>query len=367
MSIRNNVIRVDLKQLTLNAMAIKSALNPGTLLMAVVKAEAYGHGMLKAARAFQKAGAEYFGVAIAEEGIGLREAGFSEPILVFGPAVPEAVEACVRFHLTQTIMDAQMVKWIDSTARRLQVRAPVHVKIDTGMNRIGLRGEKALSEVRAALQDAKNVAWTGIYTHFADADAPDTTFTQGQLNAFLDLTKGLPGHIIRHAAASAAALRDPGTHLDMVRPGIALYGCTPVRTNLPIRPAMAWTTEVDYLKTVPAGESISYGRTHTVTRDSLVATLPVGYGDGYHRFASNRGRVLIGGEYAPILGRVCMDQMMVDVTGIKEVRLGSEAVLLGTQGGKSITPEDLGESFGTICYEALLAPSPRVRREWVNG
>ena len=205
---------------------------------------------------------------------------------------------------------------------------------------------------------------TGAFTHFADADGETETFTRRQLEKFLQMCEILPEGILLHAANSAAALRYPEARLDMVRPGIAMYGCPPVKTEVPLRPAQRWVTEAVHVKTIEKGDTVSYGRTFTAEKEMRVATLPVGYGDGYHRMLSNRGKVLIGGKFAPILGRVCMDQTMVDVTNIPEAVPGAEAVLLGRQGENEITADQLGEWAGTISYEVLLAPTARVTRRY---
>ena len=367
MNLRGNVVRVDLEQLKRNAKLLVNEMQPDTRVMAVVKADAYGHGLAEAALAFAGAGVMSLCVATPDEGVRLRDKGVRLPILVLGPSMPEAAEACVYNGLSQTVADIHAVNRIAYAAARLHKEAAVHIKVDTGMNRVGLRGAAAFHAVADAVRNAPGVILEGVYTHFADADNPDERFTLFQLERFLTLCAQLPRTVVRHAAASAAALRLPQTRLDGVRLGIALYGCPPVTAALPLDFAMRWTTEVVFHKTVPSGETIGYGRAYTAGRDMTVATLSVGYGDGYHRCAAGTGKVLIGGVFAPIVGRVCMDQIMVDVTGIDGALTGAEAVLLGTQGDRRITPEDLGKSFGTIAYEALLSPSQRVRREWIGG
>lgn len=366
MIIRHNVRTVNIGQLRRNLQAIKSVLPKGTLLMAVVKADAYGHGMATVAHMARESGADQLAVATPEEGITLREHGFEMPILVMGAAFQAGIEACIEADLTQTVMDAKMVALIDEEAEWQEKVAKIHIKIDTGMNRIGLGGEETLRQVLSAIRGREHIVLTGVYTHFADADGEDEAFTKRQYEIFLRLTRDLPKNVLRHSANSAATLRHPEMCLDMVRVGIALYGCPPVKTALPLLPALSWTCEVTHLKTVPKGESVSYGRTYTASKDTLVATLCVGYGDGFHRALSGRGRVLIGGEYADIIGRVCMDQTMVDVTGIKGVAVGSEAVIIGTQGGKTITPDDVAKAADTISYEVLLAPTCRVPRVYID-
>jgi alanine racemase len=257
-----------------------------------------------------------------------------------------------------------MIEWLYKECLRQKKDAFVHLKVDTGMGRIGVRTEDEARAVLEALQSSPQVKLTGTYTHFADADGSEEKFTMQQLTAFERITGKLPKNILRHAANSAATLRYPQTHFDMVRPGIALYGCPPVKTDVPLRPAQRWVTEVIHVKEIVPGDTVSYGRTFTAEKHMRVATLPVGYGDGYHRMLSNRGKVLIGGKFAQILGRVCMDQTMVDVTDIPAAVPGAQAMLLGRQGQSEITADQLGDWAGTISYEVLLAPTVRVIRRY---
>jgi alanine racemase len=257
-----------------------------------------------------------------------------------------------------------MIAWLAQECRGQKKEAFVQLKVDTGMGRIGVRNEVEAQAVLKALQAAPQVKLTGAYTHFADADGSEEKFAMQQLAAFERITGMLPKGILRHSANSAATLRYPNTHFDMVRPGIALYGCPPVKTDVPLRPAQRWVTEVIHVKEISPGDTVSYGRTFTAEKPMRVATLPVGYGDGYHRMLSNRGKVLIGGEFAKILGRVCMDQTMVDVTDIPAAVPGAQAVLLGKQGGNEITADQMGDWAGTISYEVLLAPTVRVIRRY---
>jgi alanine racemase len=257
-----------------------------------------------------------------------------------------------------------MIEWLAQECCRQNKDAFVHLKVDTGMGRIGVRNKVEAQAVLKALQAAPQVKLTGAYTHFADADGSEEKFTMQQLAAFERITGMLPKGILRHTANSAATLRYPNTHFDMVRPGIALYGCPPVNTDVPFQPAQRWVTEVIHVKEIDPGDTVSYGRTFTAEKHMRVATLPVGYGDGYHRMLSNRGKVLIGGEFAKILGRVCMDQTMVDVTEIPAAVPGTEAVMLGRQGQNRITADQMGDWAGTISYEVLLAPTVRVIRRY---
>ncbi len=364
MQYRKNERVVDLQAIRDNVCALKKAVLPNVKLMAVVKADAYGHGMIQVAKAAISAGASFLGVATPDEGVLLRENHIDAPILVFGALNRDGAEAAVQYGLTQTVCRADMIHWLRMECERWQKEAFVHIKVDTGMGRIGVRTQDEAQAVLEALQNAPKVKLTGAYTHFADADGSEEEFTHLQLVAFERITGKLPKGILRHAANSAATLRFPQTHFDMVRTGIALYGCPPVKTDVPLRPAQRWVTAVIHVKEIGPGDTVSYGRTFTADKHMRVATLPVGYGDGYHRMLSGRGKVLIGGDFAPILGRVCMDQTMVDVTDIPAAVPGAEAVLLGRQGPNEITADQMGQWAGTISYEVLLAPTVRVTRRY---
>lgn len=362
---RGNRITVHLGQLKTNVMAIKSVLND-TLLMAVVKANGYGHHAEYVARAALEAGADMLAVARPQEGIALRHSGITAPILVLGATSAKEIESCITHCLMQTVMDIDTVRLIDETAQKIGQKAVVHVKLDTGMNRIGIHTQEEWTAIQSVLAAAEYIRWEGVYTHFADADGETEAFTVRQIQLFDALTRHLPKTILRHAANSAATLRYPKAHFDMVRVGIALYGYPPVNTALPLHPVLEWECEVVYVKTIEKGETVSYGRTFTADRQMQLATLALGYGDGYHRAASNCGKVLINGAYARIVGRICMDQTIVDVTDIPLVCVGAKATLIGKQKDKQITAEDIARACGTISYEVLLAPTDRVQRVYVH-
>ncbi len=359
MQYRQTRIEVDISKIADNVRKLGSAMGDVPLL-AVVKANAYGHGQLRVSETALNAGAKWLGVAIAEEGEYLRENGITAPILVMGGVNERGAEASVRHHLTQTVFDVNSVKHLSEAGRKLGLRPQVHIKLDTGMGRIGVCSKEALAEVLEAIGQAGNIDITGAFTHFANADAEDDSYTEKQLERFKDFSTMLPSGIIRHAAASAALLRYPQTRFDMVRAGIVMYGYAPVESSLSVEPALSWKTEIVYIKTVEAGECISYGCTYRTTEPTVIATLPVGYGDGYHRALSGKAEVLVGGIRCPVLGRVCMDQMMVDVSAVPNVRIGEEAVLLGRQGKETIDAEQLAAWANTISYEILLAATARV-------
>ena len=369
--IRQNHAVIDLDVIRSNYRVLREMVSPKTEVMPVIKANAYGHGLIETARVLVDEGAEHFAVALAEEGIELRLAGIAGEILVLGASTPRAAKDCIRYHLTQTVFTPEMVMCLEQAAAAENGEALMHIKLDTGMNRIGLKTESEAAALTAALKTAPHVRVTGIYTHFADADHLTETgdlhsFSNQQLKRFQTLRSCFDPSIPAHVSNSAMSLAAPEAWFERVREGIVLYGYPPVPTDLPFRPALSWMTEVVHVKEVRAGESIGYGCTYTAQQDMRIATVAVGYGDGYHRMLSNRGKMLIHGHMAPIVGRVCMDQTMVDVTHIPDVRAGDEAVLIGCQGNERIDAEMLAEWAGTISYEVLLSISPRVERIYLN-
>jgi alanine racemase len=336
--------------------------------MPVVKANAYGHGAVAVARAALQAGADRLAVNRVAEGVELRQAGLQVPILVMGYCGPWEVPELLAHNLTPTLTEIETAQALNAAAPHPW---PVQLKIDTGMGRLGVLPHEALS-FATALVNLPKLELEGAYTHFACADSPDPddqAYTRWQFERFMVVLETLAAAGIRpplrHAANSAATLYYPETHLDLVRVGIITYGLLPDANHpspIPLRPALSIRSRVARLRTLPAGSSISYGRTYTAPHEIQVALIPVGYGDGYHRALSNRGAVLIRGQRAPIIGRVCMDQFMADVSNIPGVALGDEVVLLGRQAGEEISAEELGGWMGSINYEATTALLPRLPR-----
>lgn len=357
---------IDLSALRENVRLIKASLPEKTMLMAVVKADAYGHGIIRVARNALAAGADWLAVARTDEGAVLRHAGIAAPVLVLGASTATELLEGVRQRLTLTVCTPEAVHQLESYAVLTGETALMHLKIDTGMGRIGARTEDEVHGILGALGDCPHVRMTGVFTHFADADGESDEYTRRQLARFLELTEALPPEIIRHCANSAAIHRFHEAAMDMVRAGISMYGAPPVPTDMPLRPVMDWRTAVTFVKDVRAGECISYGCTFTADRPMRIATVACGYGDGYHRNGSGRAYVIIHGKLAPVVGRICMDQMMVDVTGVPGVAAGDVAVLMGAQDGAAITADELGAWSGTIGYEVLLAATDRVHRRWVH-
>ena len=358
---------IDLAALRENVRLIRAAVPKQTMVMAVVKADAYGHGIIEVARNALAAGADWLAVARTDEGALLRRAGVKAPVLVLGVSTEVEIADGVVHDLTLTIASAAKVRTLQKAAEASGHKGLMHLKLDTGMGRIGARTREEVQQVLSALAQCPDVRLTGAFTHFADADGEDDAYTRMQLERFSDLLSLLPDGIIRHCANSAAIHRYPEAAMDMVRAGISMYGCPPVETDMPLRPVMDWRTTVTFVKNVQPGEKISYGCTFTADRPMRLATVACGYGDGYHRAATGRAQVIIRGKRVPVVGRICMDQMMADVTGVEGVEPGDEVILLGGEGDARISADELGAWSGTIGYEVLLAATDRVHRLWVNG
>lgn len=368
MQYRQTYIQVDLSAIAHNTALLRSSIGETPHMMAVVKANAYGHGMIPVAQTALAHGADWLGVAIPEEGEMLRKAGIDAPILVLGGVNARGAEASVQFDLTQAVFDRERILMLEEAAARLGKCARVHLKCDTGMGRIGVRTAEEEKKVLQAIQDSPHVHLTGAFTHFADADGDDDAYSVFQMQAFEKLRSHLPAGILVHAAASAAGIRYPQARYQMVRQGISLYGCPPVPQTPPVIPALSWHTEIVHVKTIQPGDCVSYGCMFRANRETRVATLPVGYGDGYHRALSQRAQVLVGGRRCPVIGRVCMDQIMVDVSALPHALavVGAPVVLMGRQGEEEITAGEMAAWAGTISYEMLLSPSERVPKVYVT-
>lgn len=368
--LRQNRIVIDMDAIRNNYLVLKKHVGDTVDVMAVIKANAYGHGMLETARVLSEIGVSRFAVALPDEGVELRLGGIRGEILVLGATMPKAAREAISYDLTQTVFTPEMVEELEREASRQGKTALVHIKLDTGMNRIGLRTVEEAQVIADALRRCPHVQATGIFTHFADADSPVdgklNEFSREQLRRYCELRSVFDPQIPAHAANSAVALLAPEAYFSMVREGISLYGYPPVKTDLAFRPALSWITEVVNVKTVHPGDTIGYGRTFEAEHEMRIATIAVGYGDGYHRSLSNRGEVLIRGHRAPIVGRVCMDQTMVDVSDIPDVCTGDEVVLIGTQEAETIDAEQVAAWAGTISYEVLLAATQRVPRIFQN-
>ena len=366
---RTNYCEIDLEAIRNNVRVMKQAARSPHFL-AVVKANAYGHGAVPVAKAALEAGADWLAVAIPEEGIELRHAGIQAPILVLGGAEPEAGEAIARAELIQVVFDARMVHALADAGMRTGKDVQVHLGMDTGMCRIGVRSAEEAVELTREIDRLPGICLTGCFTHMATADEPDSEGTMAQIARFKAMCEAVdhvhPAPLIHHGANTASIFRYPEVHMDMVRGGIALYGYPPVPGVQGLKPAMKWVTRAVHVKTIQAGEKVSYGGLFTAPKPTRVMTVPVGYADGYNRLLSCVGSVLVRGKRAPILGRVCMDQVMVDVTEIPGAEVGDEVVLMGTQGEECISAEEIASLLGTISYEVICSPSARVPRIYKN-
>lgn len=366
---------IDLDALAANYQEVRRRVGVGVRVMCVLKADAYGHGAAACARRLASEGAEWFGVATPEEGSELRRAGLAERVLSFGGFWEGQAALCVRERITPVIYRLDMAAALDAAARDAGSVAPVHVKIDTGMGRLGVRYDEA-AEFASRMAAFKHLRVEGLMTHFAAADEPGRDcFTEDQLRRYREAAAVFRerGHefSLRHMANSAATFAHPETRGDMVRPGGVLYGLwrdvlPPLEEPPNLRPVMSVRTRVTLLKRVHRGETLGYGCSFEASREMLVATIPVGYYDGYARALSNRGRVILRGAYAPVVGRVSMDLTLVDVTGVEGVALGDRVTLFGADGELSLPAEDLAKTVGTISYEITCGISARVPRRQVS-
>lgn len=361
-------VDVDLGRLAANVQLLRGHLAPGAELAAVVKADAYGHGAVPVARTALEAGATVLAVAFLEEAATLRAAGIEAPILVMGWTPPERAAEVVGQNVDQAVFSVEDARALAAAGRAAGRRARIHAKVDTGMGRLGWPARDDAGQERAAAAIATiaglpGLELAGVFTHFAGADEPDLTGARRQLAAFQGVLALLEAASVRprmrHAANSAAILRLPESHLDACRAGIGLYGYA---DHPGLRPVLSWYTRVAMVKTLAAGEAVSYGGTYVAPAPERVATLPVGYADGWRRALSNRGHVILGGAAAPIRGRVCMDQIIVSCPEDVPARQGDLAVLVGAQGGCAQWADDLAGQLGTISYEVLCAIHPRVPR-----
>jgi alanine racemase len=364
---RPTVVEVDLEAIRHNVRLLKP---PNAELMAVVKADGYGHGDEAVARAALEAGAARIGVALVEEGLGLRERGIQAPILVLSELPPGSEKEALAAGLTPTVYTEDGVAGISEAAGALGRHAAVHLKLDTGMHRVGAWPPSRVSAIARAIFDS-GLELEGLWTHFAASERDDEG-TREQLRRLLEARDALVSEGIRpklvHAANSGATIRLPETHLDLVRPGAAVYGVDPgdgVGPAFGLRPALTWRSAVTMVKRVPEGDRLSYGGTYRLERDANVATVPVGYGDGYPRGLSSKADVLIRGRRHRVAGTVTMDQTLVDC-GDEDVAVGDEVVMIGASGEDRITAEELASHLGTIGYEIVTAISERVPREYVR-
>lgn len=368
--------KINLDAVEHNLDAMHQLLQPGTQIMAVIKADGYGHGAVEIAHAIE--GLDYlygFAVATAEEALSLRKYGVRKPILVLGYVFPEHYQMLVNQAVRITVFTQEMAVQLSEAAGRAGRDAAVHMKIDTGMSRIGMPVNKESVKMIAQTASLAHIVVEGIFTHFARADETDKTSAVSQLAQFQEMIRLLEEAGIkipyRHCSNSAAVIDLPQANMDIVRAGIAMYGLWPSsevqKSRIALKPALELKSHVAYVKELEAGRSISYGGTYTLQSPAKIATIPVGYADGYPRSLSNKGCVLIHGQKAPIVGRICMDQFMADVTGIPNVETGDTVTLAGTDGPGQITLEELGDLSGRFNYEFACCLGKRIPRVYYKN
>lgn len=370
---RQNVERatraiIDLGAISRNIAEIRKKIGNKRGLMAVVKADGYGHGAVEVSRAALRSGADFLGVALPEEGQQLREAGIEAPILVVGLIQPEEAYKVVKFQLSQAVASVELLEALNHEASKVSTWISVHVKLETGMGRIGVKPEDAVSFVRK-VKSFKNLNLEGLFSHFSSADEKDKTFSERQLQLFDQVIGNLQLAGIevpkKHIANSAAILDLPQSYYDIVRPGIMIYGLYPSREvshSIELKHAMTFKTKISEVKVVPPGTPISYGRTFITKKKTTVATLPVGYADGYNRLLSNHGEVLVKGRRAPVIGTICMDMCMVDASSVEDIRPGDEVILFGEE----LPVDEIAAKIGTINYEVVCGVNKRVPRIYIQ-
>jgi len=356
---------VNLDAIAQNVKNIKKLIGKKKELMAVVKGNAYGHDILEISSVVLENGATRLAVARLEEAIFLRKAGITVPILVLGLTLKPQAESLVSYDITPTVCEFEMIEKLSESAVQMNKMTKIHLKVDTGMGRIGIFPDDVLKFIKR-IKTLKNVEIEGIFTHFSVADEKDKFYTEEQFRKFIEILTILEKEgikiPIKHVGNSATLLDLPHMWLDMVRPGLAIYGLYPskeVKKTINLIPAQQFKTKIVFIKELPRGESISYGRTYITKRRMRVASLPVGYADGYNRLLSNQGEVLVRGQRVPIIGRVCMDQCMIDVTNLTQVEIGDEVVLWGRQGEGMITVEEIAQKIRTINYEIVHLPDKK--------
>jgi alanine racemase len=367
----NAWVEVDLSAIRRNVAAVRGLVGGGVAVLAVVKADGYGHGAVRAAKAAVAGGAAWLGVASAAEGAELRSTGIDAPILVLGCGLPEQAPEIVTHGLTQTLATWDMAQALSRAAAGEGREVAVHIKIDTGMGRLGVKPHEAAAFARL-VSGLPGLRIEGVYSHLATADRKDPTYAREQARRFEQVLADLEHEgirsALRHLANSAATVRFPEMRFDMVRAGLLIYGLNPLSqplTEIELVPALAWKTRIACVKDVPAGEPLSYSGLHVTERPTRIACVPVGYADGYSRALSNVGSVLVSGRRCPVVGAVCMDQMLIDV-GEVEAKPGAEVVLIGEQTGERITANDLADAQGTVVHEIVARLGKRLPRFYLN-
>ena len=367
----NSYVKIDLDLLKENMDSICA--HTKSKVMLVVKANAYGHGAIQVAKHLE-AQCDFFGVAALSEALELRRSGISKPILMLGYTPPAAFRDAVAHGIRPAIFHYEDALALSEEAQRQGVTAPFHFALDTGMSRIGFQPTEESARLCSEIAQLPGLQAEGLFSHFSNADDEQQDLTQVQLEkfeSFANRLQELGVEIPLRHVENSAALTNFENHFDMVRAGLILYGMYPsefvCKNHVPVKPILSWYSHVSHVKTLEAGRTVSYGATHTITKPSVVATVSAGYADGYRRHLSNKGSVLIRGQRAKILGRVCMDQFMVDVTDIPDVTVGDRVTLIGTDGGETITADEMADLVGTITYELTSCITRRVPKVYVQN
>lgn len=357
-----------------NCETVKKIVGDSVRVCAVVKANGYGHGVIEVSKACLAAGADFLAVAMISEAMELREAGFSCPILILGWTPEEGYEQAIANEVRLALFNVEEAEKLNAKAKEMGKKALVHLKLDTGMSRIGFQADETGLRIAEAILNMEFITVEGIFSHFSKADEADKSFARLQLAAFKQFNDQLQQRTgvripIQHMAASAGIIDLPEGHLDMVRPGIMLYGFQPsdeMQHSADVKPALCWKARVGRVQKLPAGRLIGYNGTFELQKETMVATVPVGYADGYNRLLSNRGYVICRGKKLPIIGKVCMDQFMIDVSQLPDLKVGDEVILLGEDQGVSITVTEMANMLKTIEHEVVCGIAPRVPKFYIN-
>ena len=367
--------RIHLDNIRFNIEGIRKAIGAQRKILIAVKANGYGHGAVEVSRIAERIGVDWLGVATVPEGIEIRKAGIRLPILKFSPAFPEEMDAAVRNGLTLAVCERSNIDALEAVCRSRKLKAAVHLKVDTGMGRIGVPPEEAPALAAYIENNCPHLHLQGVFTHFPVSDEADPAYTRGQVvrfKAMVDAIQAALGRKVElvHASNSGAVLAHPPAWFDMVRPGIMIYGFYPdegTPRTIELKPGLSFLTRISFLKKVKAGTSIGYGRTWIAPENTWIATIPAGYADGLNRLFSNRGRVLVNGRSYPIVGRVCMDQSMFNLGPETDARVGDEVVLIGRSGNEEITCYEWAQKLGTITYEVICQINSRVERIYTTN
>lgn len=367
-------VQVHLDNIRFNLEGVRKTVGDHRKILIAVKANAYGHGAVPISKLAEAAGMDWLGVATVPEGSELRQARIGMPILKFNQTFAEEMHAAIELDLTLTVFDRENIAALQAACHEMGKSANVHLKVDTGMGRIGSSPESAAEIANYIESDCPDLHLQGVFTHFPVSDLPDNPFTENQISMFNSVVSDINENIGRrveivHAANSGAVLDYPDAWFDMVRPGIMVYGYYPDKQtahSIPLNPGLSFHTRVSSIKQVKAATSISYGRTWQAPVDTHIGTIPVGYADGFNRLFSNQGRVLINGKSYPVIGRVCMDQTMLDLGAETDVKVGDEVVLIGHSGDTEITCDEWADKLNTITYEVTCQFNSRVKRYYTG-